>query len=686
MYRNTPRLSHRDPGSHVNSRRTRSRTDGFALISVVLVLVLITALAGAFFALTQSEISSVRASADQASGFYSAEAGLNIRGEEVRSIFQGYARPSGESPDEDQDACTSGNTGAGDFRCRAFDFNNRTVRTFVVEDPGNNAENDSERSITIPPGERFAGLNAIQYRYSVFSEATPSFDDRPEAILEMVFRTRLVPLFQFAAFYNKDLEILPGPDMTLAGPVHVNGDLYVNANNTLEVLGEVSASESQDGTGGGMWRGRKDRSECGGTVRVNDADAGTNPNPAISCNGGASRLVPQNELDDWNGRIQTGMEPLTVPPIEEFGVGGRYWQEADLVVALDLRNGPQNAEVIVPSRPIGGTVLPQVTATDILNNQCFSTSPRIHEIEASHQSGGQPVNMAPLAAPPRAVEWSNSFRNFRENPGNQSARNAFTMMLEVDVQALMDCLHSHAGLWADSPSTENALDDTSSGGMVWYFTVLGPHSTATSSGYGVRLRNGAYLGSTLPGAPAIRGLTVISDQGVWIRGDYNLDGPGGALWRPASVLTDAIHFLSNSWDLGQERERNHGSRNASNTTIQTALLSGTVTTGCPTSNPGCLEGTGGQFQGANSYNGGLENYPRMHERWGGRTLYYRGSFVSLERPRRSTAEHGSTTFVYGAPNRDWGYDLRFNDVANLPPLSPRFVYLLQERFVRDYSR
>lgn len=33
-----------------------------------------------------------------------------------------------------------------------------------------------------------------------------------------------VPLFQFAVFYNMDLEVWPGADMTIAGPVHCNGE------------------------------------------------------------------------------------------------------------------------------------------------------------------------------------------------------------------------------------------------------------------------------------------------------------------------------------------------------------------------------------------------------------------------------------------------------------------------------
>ena len=64
-------------------------------------------------------------------------------------------------------------------------------------------------------------------------------------------------------------------------------------------------------------------------------------------------------------------------------------------------------------------------------------------------------------------------------------------------------------------------------------------------------------------------------------------------------------------------------------------------------------------------------------------MKYRGSFVSLERPRHVNGPWSAQS--YKPPIRDWGYDVRFNDAANLPPLSPQFVYLRHSMFVRDYE-
>ncbi len=56
-----------------------------------------------------------------------------------------------------------------------------------------------------------------------------------------------VPLFQFAVFYNMDMEIWPGADMTIAGPVHCNGELSARSATgftaTIAFLERVSASK-----------------------------------------------------------------------------------------------------------------------------------------------------------------------------------------------------------------------------------------------------------------------------------------------------------------------------------------------------------------------------------------------------------------------------------------------------------
>ncbi|MCB0328533.1 MAG: hypothetical protein KDD70_02685, partial [Bdellovibrionales bacterium] len=72
--------------------------------------------------------------------------------------------------------------------------------------------------------------------------------------------------------------------------------------------------------------------------------------------------------------------------------------------------------------------------------------------------------------------------------------------------------------------------------------------------------------------------------------------------------------------------------------------------------------------------------------WSGDTFQYRGSFVSLGTPQKVNGAWQYGGNRYTAPIRDWDYDTDFNDAANLPPLAPRFVYLRQELFQREFEQ
>lgn len=147
---------------------------------------------------------------------------------------------------------------------------------------------------------------------------------------------------------------------------------------------------------------------------------------------------------------------------------------------------------------------------------------------------------------------------------------------------------------------------------------------------------------------------------------------------------------------------------ASQTFINAAFLAGNDITTCP-GNPG------GRDCQRDYYSGGWENYPRFHETWGAQRFWYEGSFVAIDTPKHTcfTFFNASLTTVddgapfscrnyqlngrwlqgywrmqeyygYSPPPRRWFYDVSFNDAANLPPLSPRFVMLRQRFFTEEF--
>lgn len=196
------------------------------------------------------------AAVDSTSGFYGAEAALNERANEITKIYQSNSVPSGTSPESTM-ACfdNSISDGTGDYQCKTYQFSGGdsersgySATTYVLEKNGGvgNVGN-------VPPGDNHAGLNMIEYGHSIIALAFKDSDVQQRqqqgsgqgrgaiAILQMDIKNRLIPLFQFAAFYKDDLEIFPGANMTLSGPVHTNADLYIGGQ-LQEVKGEVTTA------------------------------------------------------------------------------------------------------------------------------------------------------------------------------------------------------------------------------------------------------------------------------------------------------------------------------------------------------------------------------------------------------------------------------------------------------------
>lgn len=576
---------------------TRSES-GFALITMLVLLALLMALLLTHFSVTWIEMSTTRSSMKSFKGFYAAEAGLNLRADLVRQGFVGFDVPSGTSPSTagSDVPCIGSNVGSGDFACAAYDFEDRKVVTWVEERPNSN------NPIVVPRGENYRNLHGHEAHYVVYSRALAK-NGLPEAVLEMHFKSRSVPVFQFAAFYDKDLEILPSTSLYLEGPVHAQGDLYVGSDGTLDITEQIT-------TTGSVYHGRKDADSClTGDVAVADPDS-QETLPACSTN-----RVSVTDTSNWNGMIAAGLTPLTVPDATSLDpvAGSPFWDRADLRVVLDINGAPA-----IEVRDVDGGV-----------------------------NAGLTAHLTACAAAGSSAALYN----------NREARTI--SMIEIDTQALLNCVHT----------SSIDLDDTTDGGLVLYFTVDGPSSSVVN-GYGVRVRNGSELASTISGAPAVAGVTIVTDQALYVRGNYNSVNK-----IPAGFIADSLNVLSGSWNDATSLLA-VGGRPASNTTINAGFLSGTDSTGG-------AEGAGGMDGGG--YNGGLENYFRLHEDWSGATLTAMGSFVSLGHPRHVAGAWALGDPYYLAPTRAWTFDLDFQDPLLVPPLSPNCVYLRQELFVRRFE-
>ena len=800
----------------------RSRTEGGYVIVVVGALIAaISAMLITAQLSSRLDSTSTKASGNSTAGFSAAEAGLNKRAAEVRAKFEGYNVPSGTTPTSatpckgETGPTDAAALGDGDFKCD---------KTFTVQDylyPNNPAKQtqvttyvnyqaaNQPASVPIPKTDPYGGLNALEYNYQVISTAYDSASN-PTATLGMNFKSRLVPLFQFAAFYKQDLDFSNPPSMTLNGPIHTEGNLYLDSSSsaTLTIGGPSPIVDSPITVVGKLFRGARPdssgNSSCSGTVNIYSLVTTPAAYSSLNCGASVPTEYKQSEVnptwgsDPSNSRIQIGVNSVTLPDTNTFNSDstGQYWKSAQLRIALKLDSNTQVTDstgntyytenpVSIEVENADGTV-DTASTNKLLGNTCAATSTTIkaaanlgatslstNGATSSNFPVGSPVqiespgttnysnalNANPnfnddgnvvtsvanntisvrkqLGAGPSAasfpsypvnsvvrkpVVWtSKTFWNYREKYSSSSASSGDAKpirMLNVDVQGLMSCASGLMG--------GKQIDDTTNGGLVWFLTVKGPNSASSANTYGIRLYNGASLSSTgSDSGKSIKGLSIVSDQAVYIRGDYNTLNK-----KPAAIMADSINVLSNAWpmddaysaayvnglqianpnvfqpkpdhpvytysfDNGNPYNSSSYSflngysnssasppvgqalRLASSTTIQAAFLAGIDLTG-----------------------GGINNYPRMHEDWynpmtGNRaTLTYLGSMVTLNAPLHVNGKFcGSGTStgtggcnIYTPPIRNWQFDNDFTNAANLPPLSPRLVYLQQQRFSRTYDR
>ena len=157
-----------------------------------------------------------------------------------------------------------------------------------------------------------SGLTSFSLPYAIRSTAYDS-SHNTTITLEENFEVASVPIFQFAVFYDQDLEIAPGPIMTLAGRVHCNSDLYLESGNRIDLTSFITAF-------GDVKHGRKAGS--GMTVENGDVNVAGADNVLRSMRDGSGWLDANKSYwydsaaARWGGRVQDhtfGQDKLSIP-------------------------------------------------------------------------------------------------------------------------------------------------------------------------------------------------------------------------------------------------------------------------------------------------------------------------------------------------------------------------------------
>jgi hypothetical protein len=188
------------------------------------------------------------------------------------------------------------------------------------------------------------------------------------------------------------------------------------------------------------------------------------------------------------------------------------------------------------------------------------------------------------------------------------------------------------------------------------------------------LSNGASIGANAVVADRLTGLTVVSENPVYIKGNWNADIPTGVgtgfggVNAASAVIADAVTLLSNQWsDAVSFASPYLKAGRVANTPswYRVAIIAGKGV-----SFP--LPVVGGGIAADFGTDGGAHNFLRFLEDFGGQTVNYMGSLATLYYNRQAVGTYKCCTTVYGAPTRAYNFDVNFLNPALLPPNTPMF--------------
>lgn len=508
-----------------------------------------------------------------------------------------------------------------------------------------------------------------------YNASAPNANRIAKAGTRRLFQYIEVPLFQAMYFFEDQLEIYRPAPMIVGGLVHSNSRLLLSGSKDqsgveLNFQGNVSYaggttslagySYTEPPVGGLAWSG----------TSASNMEA-----PTFSNGGQANQLAKVDRYEPFGKKPSSVLDapPTGVPANTVYPDG-------------DSDGNPNNDsfhELVEP--PVSGFSDPIEISKRRLYNKAgiivkvngstittTGTSPNYNTVVTVTTQNGTTLSSTQIDNIKKATS-KGSFYDERENK--------MVDVVNVDMAAVTAELNSATGF----------------NGVLYVHDVT-PQTTGDTEPKAIRL----WKGGTLPTG----GLTVASQNPVYILGDYNTgttypgtysltsgvpnstsvpanstgnpnntDSPvvSGYTRKPSAVIADAVMFLSNAWKDSNASSSGStlSSRVASNTTINTAIMSGYLPSG--------YDPDGSGSAAAYGYGGGANNFPRFLETWSGKACTYYGSMVELFQSKVFTGKW-NTGDIYSPPNRRWNFDTMFTTTP--PPGSVDAVVIVRGAWAR----
>lgn len=478
----------------------------------------------------------------------------------------------------------------------------------------------------------FVGMYSLTQNINIQSSVRDASNNRSGVVVSV--KAQAIPIFQFAAFWEGDLEEYAGPTKHIYGRVHGNGNLHLGGNdnhfhdpvttpNKVRRDHKAAHKDPEDATVNVYIY-----NAAGAPVKL-DFDSEEIP--------GAAAFRAQSDAK-FNGRLKTdayGVDSLRLPL--PAGILPR-----ELIRPREASDTPEEQEVKFAWQA------DMYVTVDLANlvaynsaSACGSGSPNLHpSITVARYDGG------PL---PSLAAKCNIFK-FKFDAFGDGHEWRWVDALTVELDTLRTWLTGVGGPKPDVIYIEfkprssplpgpAAVTNPGGDGGGWPFPAL-------------RLRDGTQLHDRL---------TIGSEYPLYVRGDYNTTTK-----KPAGVFGDTYTWLSTNYPDGGYPTIPYKPV-AVNVTHNFAIVTGTGEgyVGCYHEVAGCVQPPGG----------GGAGWFRSLEDANGKTFTFRGSFVSLWAPVYAT--------VYGAcqnmpscdphyirPNRVTQFETMFLWPDSLPPATP----------------
>ncbi|MGD0251737.1 MAG: hypothetical protein ABSC01_03460 [Verrucomicrobiota bacterium] len=511
---------------------------------------------------------------------------------------------------------------------------------------------------TVPLNSQYTGLYGLEQDCTITVTATPVGGRYtvPATVSETI-QFASIPLFQFAIFYNMNLEIAAAQTLNIVGPVYSNGGIWsgsttVTFQNLVSAVG-IATNTANDPFTSPAYTGS-------GNSIYSVAGQPTSGNDRITMPIGTN-----NDPTTIEGIINVPPAPYTMNTAGAFTTNGQTY----------LANGADLYLTNFPNGTNWGTLTPRGTnlilyyqdgantpyLTQIPYDFYIMTNKTIHLFFTNFVDTTHPTNInyvTNIWYAGYSFVTNDIFWDWREgwNGGSGIGGKGKTVQaVQIDISLfniwLTNSVASNNGVFYNtqcqlSSHKSHPIDS------IYVYNAVPLTSTTLPA---VRVINGAMM----PSQTAPRGFTVATAMPIYVLGNYNSQNSYGSsvsqnsttyTW-PAGLMADAVTILSSNWNDGTTSKLPAAS---ANTTVNAAILAGIVAS-----------------TNAN-YSGGVENYLRTLESWGStRTLWYNGSIVAMFPSQYATNFWQQTGNYYDAPNRKWAFDTNFVQQAGLPPLTPQ---------------